>query len=90
MEGEPRPVVDFNDVFAAFKRSEDPVLLVGGHAVNIWALSYYDRAASEIIPHEPLTSSDMDVYANRNGLLWLSRELGGEVRSSAIQPRCFI
>jgi|TARA_B110000495_G_C22812354_1_gene474220 uncharacterized membrane protein len=69
MEGEPRPVEDFNDVFAAFKRSEDPVLLVGGHAVNIWALSYYDRAASEIVPHEPLTSSDMDVYATRNALL---------------------
>lgn len=60
MEGGPRPVEDFDEVFAAFNRSDEPIQLVGGHAVNVWALSYLDRAASEIAPHEPLTSSDMD------------------------------
>jgi hypothetical protein len=83
MDGEPRPVEDFNEIFAAFKQSEDPILLVGGHAVNVWALSYHDRAKTEIAPHEPLTSSDMDIYATRNALLWLGRELGGDVRFAA-------
>ncbi len=80
MEGEPRPVEDFNEVFKAFNKSSEPILLVGGHAVNVWALSYYDRAASEIAPHEPLTSSDMDIFATRSALVWLGRELGSEVR----------
>jgi len=80
MDGEQRPVEDFNEIFAAFMQSEDPILLVGGHAVNVWALSYHDRATAEIAPHEPLTSSDMDIYATRNALLWLGRELGGDVR----------
>lgn len=56
---------------------------MGGHAVNVWALSYCDRAASGIAPHEPLTSSDMDIYATRNALLWLGLELGVEVRFAA-------
>lgn len=80
MEGEPRLVEDFNEVFSVFNRSEEPILLIGGHAVNVWALSYYDRAESEIVPHEPLTSSDIDIYATRNALLWLGQELGGDVR----------
>ncbi len=63
MEGEPRPVEDFNEVFAAFGDSDEPILLVGGHAVNVWALNYYGRVRSEIALHEPFTSSDMDIYA---------------------------
>lgn len=81
MKGEPRPVEDFAEIFAAFRNSEEPILLVGGHAVNVWALSYYDRARSEILPYEPLTSSDMDIYATRNALLWLNSELGGKLYS---------
>jgi len=79
MEGEPRSVEDFAEVFATFRDSKEPILLVGGHAVNVWALSYYDRAQAEILPHEPLTSSDMDVYATRNALTWLSSVLGGKL-----------
>lgn len=68
MEGEPRAVEDFDEVFAAFGDSNEPILLVGGHAVNVWALNYYGRAQSEIVRHEPLTNSDMDIYATRNAL----------------------
>ncbi|MBC2605483.1 hypothetical protein [Pelagicoccus albus] len=85
MDGEPRPVEDFNEIFAAFEESEDPILLVGGHAVNVWALSYYYRSKAEIAPHEPLTSSDMDIYATRNALLWLGKKLGGDVRFAALR-----
>lgn len=83
MDGEPRAVEDFVEVFAAFKDSEDPILLVGGHAVNVWALSYLDRARKDILPHEPLTSSDMDIYATRNTLLWLNSVLGGKLYVSS-------
>ncbi len=82
MEGEPRPVEDFGEVFAAFRDSQEPILLVGGHAVNVWALNYYNRVQAEFSPHEPLTSSDMDIYATRNALLWLNSELGGKLYTS--------
>ena len=58
-------------VAVSLKKTDEPILLVGGHAVNVWALNYYGRVRSEIVLHEPLTSSDMDIYATRNALVWL-------------------
>lgn len=70
MEGEPRPVEDSNEVFAAFKRSDEPILLVGGHAVNVWALSYCDPVVSNTAPREPLTSLVLE-RGELNGLIHL-------------------
>jgi hypothetical protein len=38
-----RPVEDFEAVFRAISLQKETVILVGGHAVNVWALSYRDR-----------------------------------------------
>jgi hypothetical protein len=75
-----RPVEEFEAIFKAIsKQTKDPVVLVGGHAVNVWALSYVDRIGDELGPFQPLTSGDMDVYATRNALLALHLELGGKL-----------
>jgi hypothetical protein len=75
-----RPVEEFAAVFRALSEHvKDPIVLVGGHAVNVWALTYQDRLGESLRPHEPLTSGDMDVYATRNALLALHRDLGGRL-----------
>ena len=75
-----RPVEDFESVFRAVsKQTKDPIVLVGGHAVNVWALTYQDRLGEALKRYQPLTSGDMDFYATRNALLALHRELGGKL-----------
>ncbi|MDD2765793.1 MAG: hypothetical protein PHE83_17665 [Opitutaceae bacterium] len=75
-----RPVEDFAAVFCAISRqTREPVVLVGGHAVNVWALTYKDRIGAALHPLLPLTSGDMDVFATRNALLALHHELGGRL-----------
>lgn len=77
---QPRPVEDFRAVFQAIsKQTREPVVLVGGHAVNVWALTCQDRIRGLLQPHLPLASRDMDVYATRNALLALHHDLGGRL-----------
>ena len=74
-----RPVEDFEAVFRAISLQREPVILVGGHAVNVWALSYRDRIGDLLEPLVPFTSADMDVYATRNALMGLHEALGGKL-----------
>jgi hypothetical protein len=74
-----RPVEDFEAVFRAISLQKETVILVGGHAVNVWALSYRDRLGEVLTPLLPFTSSDMDVYATRNALIGLHETLGGKL-----------
>lgn len=74
-----RPVEDFESILRAISKQKEPVILVGGHAVNVWALSYPDRLGDLLAPLRPFTSGDMDVYATRNGLMGLYEELGGKL-----------
>jgi hypothetical protein len=74
-----RPVEDFESVFRAISLQKEPVILVGGQAVNVWALSYRDRLGNLLEPLVPFTSADMDVYATRNALMGLHETLGGKL-----------
>ena len=74
-----RPVEDFDSIFRAISKQKEPVILVGGHAVNVWALSYHDRLGDVLAPLRPFTSGDMDVYATRNALMQLHEDLGGKL-----------
>ncbi len=74
-----RPVEAFEAIFRAINRQQEPVLLVGGHAVNAWALTYQDRIGEQLAALMPFTSGDIDVYATRNALMALHRELGGKL-----------
>ena len=74
-----RSVEDFEAILRAISKQQEPVILVGGHAVNVWALAYGDRLGSLLAPLQPLTSGDMDVFATRHALMELHRELGGKL-----------
>lgn len=74
-----RPVEDFDSIFRAISKQKESVILVGGHAVNVWALSYQDQLGDLLAPLRPFTSGDMDVYATRNALMQLHEDLGGKL-----------
>jgi len=74
-----RPVEDFEAILQAIGSQKDLVILVGGHAVNVWALSYHDRIGDVLAPLQPFTSGDIDVYATRNALMSLHEKLGGKL-----------
>ncbi|CAM2982352.1 hypothetical protein [Rariglobus hedericola] len=74
-----RPVEDFDSIFRAISKQKELVILVGGHAVNVWALSYHDRLGDLLAPLRPFTSGDMDVYATRHALMQLHEDLGGKL-----------
>ena len=74
-----RPVEDFEAILRAISKQKEPVVLVGGHAVNVWALSYRDRLGKLLAPLQPFTSGDMDVFATRSALMGLHQELGGKL-----------
>lgn len=58
-----RPVKDFESVFHAKIKQVDTVILVGGHTVNVRALSCKGKLGDLLIPFEPLASGDIDVFA---------------------------
>ena len=59
-DAEPRPPEDFAGLLA----TKEPVLLVGGQAVNLWALYYHSHTAELA----PFVSRDVDVLGDRETL----------------------
>ncbi len=57
-------------------------LLVGGHAVNLWALSYQKRIGQEMDEWLPLTSKDLDIFGTVEVLAAMKARFGGEYRLS--------
>ncbi len=57
---------DFGEILNQRVQGHLP-LVVGGHAVNIWALIYKERIHSELVRENllPLTSKDLDLYGVR-------------------------
>lgn len=66
----PRPPGDFARLLA----TKEPVLLVGGQAVNLWALYYQDRTADLA----PFVSRDADVLGDRETLVELGKLAGAK------------
>lgn len=56
----PRPPEDFAAVLAA----NEPLLMVGGQAVNLWALYYRDETKD----FAPFVSRDADILGDRDTL----------------------
>jgi len=73
-EVEPRPPADFASALA----TAEPIMLVGGQAVNLWALYYHNRS----MEFAPFVSRDADVLGDRATL----EELG---RLSGVKPQFF-
>ncbi len=77
-DAEPRPPIDFAPVLA----TPDPILLVGGQAVNLWALYYAERTADLA----PFVSRDADVLGDRETLKALSRAAGAPPQFFPLKP----
>jgi hypothetical protein len=60
-------------------------IMVGGHAVNFWALFYFPRIKAELRQFLPFTSKDLDFYGDIHLLDRLVKKFGGVKRMS--QPR---
>lgn len=71
---------DFGEILSQSIHGSQP-LVVGGHAINIWAQVYKERIQSELEHAEllPLTSKDLDLYGTRELLEQLRARFGGSV-----------
>lgn len=67
-DAKPRPPEDFSPLLA----TKEPVLLVGGQAVNLWAM-YYERRTAALAP---FVSRDVDVLGDRETLEALGKLAG--------------
>lgn len=57
-------------------------LVVGGQAVNIWAIVYAPRVGSMLRAYEPFVSNDLDLYGPRKILDELSKKYDVPIRLS--------
>ena len=62
---------DFKDFVRVTDRRGEPAIVVGGHAVSIWAM-YFQDEESELAKMGPFTSKDMDFVGDRTTALQLS------------------
>jgi hypothetical protein len=74
----PRPPEDFAPLLA----TKEPVLLVGGQAVNLWALYYEART----VALAPFVSRDVDVLGDRETLEALGKLAGTKPQIFPIRP----
>ncbi|MBX3751909.1 MAG: hypothetical protein KF897_17660 [Opitutaceae bacterium] len=77
-ETNPRPPEDFARMLAA----PEPLLLVGGQAVNLWALYYEDRVRDLA----PFVSRDTDVLGDRATLELLGKLAGARPQYFPLKP----
>ena len=77
-DAEPRPPEDFASLLA----TKDPVLLVGGQAVNVWALYYESRTTALA----PFVSRDVDVLGDRQTLTALAKIAGTKPQFFPVKP----
>ena len=74
-------VADFKEILSAEFEGALP-LLVGGHAVHIWASAFADRIGDELKKWMPLTSKDLDLFGTQEMLAALKCRFGGTYRLS--------
>lgn len=77
-DAEPRPPRDFATLLA----TKTPVLLVGGQAVNLWALYYEEHTAALA----PFVSRDVDVLGDRETLEALGKLAGTKPQFFPVTP----
>ncbi len=77
-------ITDFRKVLE-LAVTDSKSILVGGHAVNVWALFYFHRIEMELRQFLPFTSKDIDFYGEMQFLDRLVNSFGGS--KSMSQPR---
>ena len=78
---QPSEVHDFRDILSTPLNGELP-LLVGGHAVNLWALIYREQIGPDLERWLPLTSKDLDLFGTLALLDEMKKRFGGHYRLS--------
>lgn len=68
--------------FAFLLATKEPVLLVGGQAINLWALYYHERT-KELAP---FVSRDVDVLGDRETLKALGKIAGAKPQFFPLKP----
>ncbi len=74
-------VSDFKEVLSTPTDGQLP-LLVGGHAVNLWAIVYHESVGHGLDKWLPLTSKDLDLVGTADLLDAMKKNFGGDVRLS--------
>jgi hypothetical protein len=79
-----RPATAFSDVadVVSVKTDDQLPLVVGGHAVNIWALAFYSRLGLQLQPYAPFTTKDLDLWGPRKILDTLAQKYNVEITLS--------
>lgn len=77
-EASPRPPGDFAETLD----TPEPLLLVGGQAVNLWALYYEDRTKALA----PFVSRDVDVLGDRETLAQIAQVIGCRPQFFPLKP----
>lgn len=77
-DAEPRPPEDFAPLLA----TAEPVFLVGGQAVNVWAMYYESRTTALA----PFVSRDVDVLGDRETLAALGKLAGTKPQFFPVKP----
>lgn len=70
------------EAVASFLRTATPVLIVGGQAVNLWALHYRER----VMDLAPFVSRDVDILGNRAVLEEIARSAGRKPQYFPLKP----
>ncbi|MFZ2653356.1 MAG: hypothetical protein WAX69_00430 [Victivallales bacterium] len=68
--------------FAAVLKADEPLFLVGGQAVNLWALYYHERT----VDLSPFVSRDVDVLGNRETVSMIARIAGVKPHFFSMRP----
>jgi len=68
--------------FASLLLSDEPLFIVGGQAVNLWALYYNERTADL----QPFTSRDLDILGDSNTLNHISKLVGKKATFFPMRP----
>ena len=74
---EERPATAFSDVadVVSVKTDDELPMVVGGHAVNIWALAYSSRLGLQLQPYAPFTTKDLDLWGPKKILDSLAQKV---------------
>ncbi|CAN5443590.1 hypothetical protein BH09VER1_BH09VER1_54200 [soil metagenome] len=70
---------EFAEIAATLVNGQPPVV-VGGQAVNIWALFYLSKVEEQLRPHAPFVSKDLDLYGSRQILEGLAEKYAVSVK----------
>jgi hypothetical protein len=73
---EPTVLGDFGEIVGTIIEGKPP-LIVGGHAVNAWAMFFLPRITAELTQFQPFTSKDLDLLGTRSLLDALHSRFGG-------------